>query len=104
MSQIIRVGRVSDVPNGKMKEFSVSGRPIAVAHVDEEFFAFDGLCTHAHCSLAGGFLDGYTLTCYCHGGQFDISTGDVLAPPPPSGVKIYPVKVKGDELFIEMEG
>lgn len=80
----------------------MEGKTIAIANSDGEYFAFDGICTHAQCALAGGFLDGYTLTCYCHGAQFDIATGKVLAPPAPSPVNIYKVKVEGNDILVEL--
>ncbi len=68
MAEFIKVAQKSNIPSGKMKEYKVNGKVVAVANVDGEYLAFDGVCTHAQCSLAGGYLDGYTLTCYCHGG------------------------------------
>jgi nitrite reductase/ring-hydroxylating ferredoxin subunit len=102
MSSLVKVGTKTEIQKGKIKEFTVNGKTIAVANVDGEYLAFDGLCTHAQCALAGGFLDGYTLTCYCHGGQFDIKTGEVLSPPPVNPINIYKVKVEGEEILVEI--
>lgn len=101
MPQYYKVTTVEEIPNGKMKEFTVEGKTIVIAHSDGDYFAFDGICTHAHCPLAGGYLDGYTLTCYCHGAMFDVSTGEVLAPPATMPLGTYPVKIEGNEIFIE---
>lgn len=102
MANYVKVAAKNELQTGKMKEIQVNGKPIAIANVDDEYLAFDGHCTHAQCSLSGGFLDGYTLTCYCHGGQFDISTGEVLAPPPESSLKTYKVKVEGEDILVEI--
>ena len=60
-------------------------------------------CTHEQCSLAEeGELAGTTLTCTCHGSEFDVRTGKVLAPPATVPVKVYPVRVAGDALQIEV--
>jgi len=102
MSEFVKVATKSDIENGKMKAFTIKGKTITIANTDGEFLAFDDTCTHAQCSLAGGFLDSYTLTCYCHGGQYDIKTGEVLSPPPPSPLGVYNVKVEGEDLLIEI--
>lgn len=102
MKKFMKAAKVTDIPDGKMKEFTVNGTLITIAHIDGEFFAFDGLCTHAHCSLSGGFLDGHAVTCYCHGGQFDISTGEVLAPPPQTPLNVYSIKIDKDDILVEV--
>ena len=100
--RLVKIGNTGDVPEGKIKEYKVEGRTIALANTEGEFLAFDGLCTHAQCPLAGGMLDGYTLTCFCHGGQFDIKSGKVLSPPPQSPINIYNIKVQGEDIFVEI--
>ncbi|OGG16660.1 hypothetical protein A3D78_07715 [Candidatus Gottesmanbacteria bacterium RIFCSPHIGHO2_02_FULL_39_14] len=102
MAQYQKIASISEITDGKMKEFKVNGKTIVIANVTGEFLAFDGICTHAQCALAGGFLDGYTLTCYCHGGQFDVKSGEVLSPPPVSPINIYPVKVESDDILVEI--
>ena len=102
MPDIVTVAKKSEIENGKMKEFRIGDKVITIANVDGEFLAFDGICTHQYCSLAGGFLDGYTLTCYCHGTQFDVKKGDVLAPPATKPIGIYPVRIEGEDLKIRL--
>lgn len=93
---------MADIPNGKMKEYRIGGKYITIANADGEYLAFDGNCTHEQCSMAGGYLDGYNVTCYCHGGQFDIKTGEVLAPPPSSPLGVYKVKIENGEVWVEL--
>lgn len=102
MANFVKVAKKNEIGNGEMKAFTVNGKQITVAKVDGEFLAFDDNCTHAQCSLAGGYLDGHTVTCYCHGGQFDIKTGEVLAPPPTSSLDTYKVKVEEEDILIEV--
>lgn len=100
MADFQKVATKEDVSPGKMKEFEVGGKKVTVANTDGGFFAFQSECTHAQCALVGGFLDGLTLTCYCHGAQFDVSTGEVLAPPAQSSLTIYQVKVEGNDILV----
>ena len=94
--------RTSDIQVGRIVAFDMRGTPIAIANVGGTFYAFDDTCTHEQCSLAEGELTGTTIACMCHGAEFDVRTGQVLAPPAPSPVKVYPTKVKGDRLEVEV--
>jgi len=102
MAEFVKAGKVSEVPNFKMKAFNVEEKQITVANIDGKYFAFEDACTHMHCSLAGGQLKGKTITCYCHGAQFDISTGKVLAPPASLPLKVYNVKIEGENILVEV--
>lgn len=92
MGDFVPVGAAEGVTEGAMATYQVGSRRIAVARVNDVLYAFDDLCTHAFCSLADGELEGDTVICPCHYGQFDLATGTVLDGPPPSPVRVYPVR------------
>ena len=71
----IRVCSVAECPSGETREFVAGERIVAIAHVDGQFFALDGICPHQGGPLGKGYLTGRTLTCPWHGWQFDVSTG-----------------------------
>lgn len=97
------VARISDIKPGELGAFDVDGVRIAVANADGRYFAIDDTCTHEQCSLAAeGTLEGTVVTCGCHGAQFDVTTGAVLAPPAPEPVKSYPLHVDQGTLVIEV--
>jgi 3-phenylpropionate/trans-cinnamate dioxygenase ferredoxin subunit len=95
--------KTNEIPMDGIKAIDVRGTRIAVANVGGAYYAFDDACTHEQCSLAEeGELAGTTLTCTCHGSEFDVRTGKVLAPPARLPVKVYLVRVSGDDLQIEV--
>jgi len=95
-----KIVKKNDVQPGQLAAFDVDGKRVAVANVGGAFHAFDDTCTHMQCSLAEGTLEGTTVTCPCHGSQFDVRTGAVLAPPAVQPVRSYKVSVEGDTLKI----
>ena len=101
-SDFVTVTTIKDVPAGEMAAFDVGGNKIAVANVEGAFHAFDDICTHQQCSLADGDLDGTTVTCPCHGSQFDVTSGAVLAPPAVRPVRSYRVRVEGGALQVSL--
>jgi 3-phenylpropionate/trans-cinnamate dioxygenase ferredoxin component len=102
-TRFVVVGRAVDIKPGELAAFDVEGVRIAVANADGRFFAIDDTCTHEQCSLASeGTLEGAVVTCGCHGAQFDVTTGAVLAPPAFEPVKVYPLHVDRGNLVIEV--
>ena len=102
-SEFVTTTKTSEIPVGGITAIDVRGTRIAVANVGGTYYAFDDECTHEQCSLAEyGELAGTTLTCTCHGSEFDVRTGKVLAPPATVPVKVYPVRVVDGALQIEV--
>jgi nitrite reductase/ring-hydroxylating ferredoxin subunit len=93
-------GKVTDVAPGRLVSVDVDGNRVAVANVDGRFFAVGDRCTHRGCSLSEGDLSGAVVTCPCHGGQFDVTNGEVVAGPPRVATPTYPVQMVGDEFRI----
>ena len=53
----------------------IDGRPpLAVYHVDGEFFVSDDTCTHGEASLAEGTVDGGRIECPWHNGSSCLRT------------------------------
>ncbi len=103
MEDFTVAAKVSDIADGSMKTVSVRGKFIAIANVGGQFFAVDDTCSHAACSLGSeGFLEGTTVTCGCHGAQFNITTGKVLSLPAVSDVAPYEVKLEAGEIWVKI--
>jgi len=98
---LVRVGNAKDVVDNEMQVFDVEGTEVNIASALGHLYAFDDTCTHMGCSLAKGKLDGTTVTCPCHGSQFDVTTGAVLHGPATRPVRSHHVQVEGDDLLVE---
>jgi Rieske Fe-S protein len=64
-----------------------------------EFKAFSAVCTHMGCTvnqIANGRID-----CPCHGSEYSITDGAVLAGPAPKPLPAKTIKVTGDSIFLE---
>ena len=72
----------SDLGDGEMIGVSLEGTPVLWAKIEGKIYALGDRCPHRGFPLHHkGKLDGYTLTCAYHGGQFDIRTGACLRHP-----------------------
>jgi 3-phenylpropionate/trans-cinnamate dioxygenase ferredoxin component len=100
-TEFVAAIKTSEIPVDSVKALDVRGARIA--NVGGAYYAFDDGCTHEQCSLTEmGELSGTTVTCTCHGSEFDVRTGKVLAPPATVPVQVYPTRVEGDTLQIEV--
>ena len=100
---LIPIGSSNDVATGQLRAFDVAGTKVCVANAAGHFYGFDDTCTHRGCSLARGRLDGTTVTCACHGSQFDVTSGAVLRGPAPQPVRSRLVQIDGENLLVETD-
>jgi Rieske Fe-S protein len=63
-----------------------------------EFKCFTAVCTHMGC-LVGTVANG-TIQCPCHGSQYSISTGAVVAGPAPRPLSAESIKIAGGEITL----
>ena len=102
MGELTTVEDVDGLEGRELAAFDVKGERIAIASVGEAFYAFGDTCTHQGCSLADGALDGTTVTCPCHGSEFNVTTGEVVRGPARVPVASYPVLLEGNALRVEV--
>jgi len=84
------LGAASEVPVGRAASISLpSGDPGIVIHVsDSEWKCYDAVCPHAGCTV--GYASSM-LVCPCHGSEFKVSNGAVIAGPAQQGLKEFPI-------------
>jgi 3-phenylpropionate/trans-cinnamate dioxygenase ferredoxin component len=87
---------------GDIRAFDVQDTKIAVANVGGAFYAFGDTCTHMECSLAEGDLEETTVICPCHGSEFDVTSGEVLAPPAREPVASYETRAVGENIEVKV--
>ena len=73
--------KVAELNDGELASARIGDKPILFAKVEDKIYAFSDRCPHKGFPLHKGSLDGYTLTCAYHGGQFDIRNGQCLKHP-----------------------
>jgi 3-phenylpropionate/trans-cinnamate dioxygenase ferredoxin subunit len=98
---LVRIAKATDIAPGEMRVFEVAGTKVNVTNASGQLYAIDDTCTHLGCSLANGDLDGTTVTCACHGSQFDVTSGAVLRGPAQRPVRSRAIQIEGDDLLTE---
>jgi 3-phenylpropionate/trans-cinnamate dioxygenase ferredoxin subunit len=100
----LRVCSVKDVEAGSAKRFDVDGQRLCVAHVGDDFYVIDDTCSHADYSLSEGDVweDEREIECPKHGSTFSLETGDPATLPATQPVRVYDVKIDGDDVVVTM--
>ena len=102
----VRLCGSADLAAGEARCFDVGGRRIALARIDDDFFAIDDTCSHADYSLSEGDVDvdECALECPAHGSLFDLRTGDALTLPAVAPVSVHEVAVSEEGVFVTLRG
>lgn len=97
-----RIASTSEVEEGTAKGFEFMGLSLALYHVGDEWFCTDNVCTHGFALLTEGWLEGHIIECPLHAGQFDVRTGQALAPPVETSLAVFAVKIVGEDVMIAL--
>ena len=103
MPQWIDACATDDIDTEDLIRFDHSGRTYAIYRSPEDtFHCTDGMCSHEHVHLCDGLVMDHLIECPKHNGQFDYRTGEAMRAPACVNLKVWPVKIVGDRVFIEL--
>ncbi len=104
MSSFVRVARLSEIPEDSGRCVDVAGKRVALFNLGGTIFAIDDTCTHADASLCEGSISGGEVICPLHMATFDIRTGRATGPPADQDVATHRVRIRGDDIEVELDG
>ena len=97
----------SEVPEDGALRIELPDVDIAVVDFEGELFAIEDVCSHAEVALTDGEVeeaDGVpTIECALHGSCFDLRTGAPTNLPATEPVPVYPVRVEGDDVLVDVD-
>ncbi len=102
MSDLQHAAGLADIPEGGTLAVEVDGVEIALVRTDDEVFAIEDECSHAAIPLSEGEVEGCEIECWLHGSMFDLRTGKPTNLPATEPVNIYPCKVDGDAVYVDV--
>lgn len=99
----VAIAKASELGPGQMKIVEAGGERIALCNVGGTFYAIQDLCTHDDGPLGEGTLRGGVVECPRHGARFDVKTGAAVRMPAVAPVRIFPVRVEGGSVVVEVD-
>jgi 3-phenylpropionate/trans-cinnamate dioxygenase ferredoxin subunit len=108
----------AELPAGQRKIVKIGRASIGVFNIDGELYAVRNICPHHGAELCLGKVDGSMLPsgpsewdfsdetrvvrCPRHRWEFDLSNGRSVTEPQRWRVKVYPVRVLGDKVVVDV--
>ena len=102
MGDLFQAARTDELGSGQSKFVEIEGKEIALFNCDGTYYAIDNECPHVGGPLCEGEIDGSTVICPWHGAEFDLKSGEALAPPAEENVNTYKVHIDEDLIKIEI--
>jgi len=87
----------SEIPVGSGKIFTAE-KVVVTQPTSGDFKAFSAVCTHMGCIVSQ--ISNGTIDCPCHGSQYSIKDGAVVAGPAPSPLPAEPIKLSGTSIVL----
>ena len=99
-NDFVKVAELGELSPGKMKYVEVGSDQVLLANVDGTIYACDNVCTHAFAPLAEGALAGEEVECPLHGSVFNVTTGEVIDPPADESLRVFQVRIEGNDILV----
>ena len=106
LSKFVKAAKASDILDGTMTSVTVEDEQILIACVSGQYYAIQNKCSHKGGWLDQGELhiDSCEVMCPLHDACFDLRTGEPTAEPAKTPVKVYAVRVEGNDILLGPAG
>lgn len=98
------VAKTDEIPEDEVKQVTIGELTLAIYNVDGTFYATNDTCTHAFASLSDGYVEDGVIECPLHAARYEIATGKVVDLPATEDLNSYPVRVEGEDIYVEVPG
>ncbi|MET9020433.1 non-heme iron oxygenase ferredoxin subunit [Actinopolymorpha sp. NPDC004070] len=103
MTDYVRACPLADLPETGAVPVVVDGVPVAVVRSSEgDIHAIHDVCSHAEVALSEGEVEDGEIECWLHGSRFDLNSGTPTGLPATEPVPVYPVKIDGDDVLVDV--
>ena len=76
--------------------------PIAIVRAGGALHAVHNVCTHQFALLSDGFVEDGCIECPLHQGRFELASGEPRCAPVTEPIKVYPIRVEGGKILVEV--
>jgi nitrite reductase/ring-hydroxylating ferredoxin subunit len=97
-----RVAAVGELEAGRPRLVEAEGTRVVLVRVGEAVHALGDVCAHKGGPLGEGKLTGTRLACPWHGWMYDVRSGQCVFPGRGAAVPSYPVRVEGDDVWVDL--
>lgn len=98
--EFVKVAEVTELAPGRMKMVEWGEDQVLLVNLDGSMYACDNICTHAGAPLNEGSLEGELVECPLHGSVFNVTNGEVVGPPAEDELRVFQVRVDGQDILV----
>jgi 3-phenylpropionate/trans-cinnamate dioxygenase ferredoxin component len=99
----VRLAALSELEAGAGNRVELSDdEAVALVRSDEAVYAVEDCCSHEEYPLSEGWVEDRQIECALHGSRFDLVTGHPDVPPAVSPVRVFAVRVDGDDVLVDL--
>jgi 3-phenylpropionate/trans-cinnamate dioxygenase ferredoxin subunit len=102
MSDYQRACALAEVTEASPVPVVLDGVPVAIVRSGDQLHAIYDVCSHEEVALSEGEVEDGEIECWLHGSRFDLATGQPTGLPATEPVPVYPVKVEGDDVYVDV--
>jgi len=96
-----RVCSLAELSGDAAYAATVGDQDIVLVRDGDEVLAVEDMCSHALYPLSEGDVEDCHIECLLHGSRFDLRTGKPDAPPATEPVATFPVRVDGEDVYVD---
>ena len=99
----VRLASIDDIAPGAALGVTFGEQNLALYHLEDgRVFCTDNICTHAFALLTDGWMEGTSIECPLHAGQFDVCTGKGLGAPIEEDLKTFVTKIEDGQILVDL--
>ncbi|MBD6618978.1 Rieske 2Fe-2S domain-containing protein [Komarekiella sp. 'clone 1'] len=98
----VKLATVDQVPESSVLAVQFAGNSLILHRQGVNITCYRNACSHMGDPLETGKVENGVLTCPSHGFQYNLETGECLTATNIS-LKSYPVQIKGDNIFVQLQ-
>ncbi len=93
---------LAELEDAKPLAVTVDDVDLALVRDGDDVYAIRDQCSHAAIPLSEGDVEGCLIECWLHGSHFDLRTGKPTTLPAFEPVAVYPVRVEGEDVLVDV--
>ena len=97
-----RIAAATQLQDDEVIPVALGDAQLALYRSAGEFHVTDNVCTHQHALLSDGYVEDGCIECPLHQARFDLRTGAALCAPATKPIRVYPVRVEGDDVLVDV--
>jgi 3-phenylpropionate/trans-cinnamate dioxygenase ferredoxin subunit len=97
-----RIADAHQLQDDEVMPLALGDTQLALFRSGGEFHVTDNVCTHQFALLSDGYVEDGCVECPLHQARFDLRTGQALCAPATQPIRVYPVRVEGDDVMADL--